>query len=225
MSKISGILLVIRDGKKQLSLEKVEERIDGTLWYQGSPILDSQAPGGLSKEELAPLTRGKKYDKIPAASFAKRGENPSGLLVLTQAEWDACPENVAARQAAERKEAERQARIESLFPGLKELEAAADDEERYGDQFIHMVNDESNDGAWPPKPIKVRYADLVAKYPVAATYLKARRLAETSHWASGRGGIYQRAVTRMESGEDAHKVFAEAEAEWSEVARKGVQNS
>lgn len=122
-------------------------------------------------------------------------------------------------------EAARQAKLENLFPGLSQLQNAAEDEERYADQFARMMDDEGNDGARPPKPIKVRYADLAQKFPQAASYLEAQRLATGSHWASGRGPVYDRAVARMEAGEDTATVLVEAEKEWSEIALRACMNS
>jgi hypothetical protein len=94
-------------------------------------------------------------------------------------------------------------KLNSLFPGLRELEAAIDDFERYQRDFQRMMDDESNDGARPPRGPRGNVAELSAKYPAAATYLRAQELATGSHWGSGRGPIFERAVERMEISEAA----------------------
>jgi hypothetical protein len=111
-----NLLLVIRNGEIKLRLPKWEQRPDGTLWVTGSPLLDKDAAGAPPLEELKRLTNEKRYSEIPAACFLKRGESPTGALVLTEAEWEAHPSNTAAaaaeaafqaRYAAQIKEARR----------------------------------------------------------------------------------------------------------------------
>jgi hypothetical protein len=96
---IMTVLLVIRRGEVKLTLPNPTVKADGSIWAMGNPVLDSEAAGAPDRATLAKLTKAKSYNKIPASCFAKRGENPSGLLILTQEEWDARPERKAAIDA------------------------------------------------------------------------------------------------------------------------------
>lgn len=225
MSRFTEVVLVIRNGTIKLTLPNVEQRADGTLWHGENAIIDGEADGGLARDQLTRLVKSRKYSQVPAVYFARHGANPSGLLVLTKSEWEARPEQRAAREAAAQARATEAARLESLFPGLAQLKAALEDEERYQHEFSRMMEDENNDGARPPRPARASSAQLAEQFPAAALYLRAQSLAVSSHWASGRGPIFGRAVERMAAGEDPAAVLADAEREWSEVAQRAVENS
>lgn len=101
-------------------------------------------------------------------------------------------------------------------PGLAELRRAGGDESRYAHDFNRMMEDEYNDGARPPAPVRVRYSDLAIKFPAAAGYLKAEDWEAASHFAKSAAG--NRAKSRIAAGENVELVLAEMEAEWTAYA-------
>ena len=90
--------VMIRDGKETMRLPNCTPRADGSLWCSGMPILDGLAPGGLTKAQIEPLAKARKFAEIPACNFAKLGTNPSGLVIRWADEYDA--EQRAAYQEA-----------------------------------------------------------------------------------------------------------------------------
>lgn len=110
--------------------------------------------------------------------------------------------------------AAQEAAIAKAIPGLAELRAAVEDEERYHDEFERMMEDEGNDGARPPKPIKIESATVRAQYPIAAAYIKAEAWEQASHYAKSAAG--KRAKQRLEAGEPYQQVIAEMDAEWTQ---------
>ena len=119
---------------------------------------------------------------------------------------------VAVDLAAERR-ATLAASCATNVPGLHELEAALNNEERYSREFERMMEDGNNDGVNPPRPISVSTADVAAKYPIAAAYHKAECWAKASHYA--KSGAGKRAKVRIAGGEAWEKVIGDMEAEWS----------
>lgn len=94
-------------------------------------------------------------------------------------------------------------------PGLNELIAAHNAEEKYADDFNAMMDDENNDGVNPPTRPTVKSSELAKQYPIAAAYLKAESWECSSHHvksSEGRkakniiaeGGYYANAITAME---------------------------
>ena len=72
--------------------------------------------------------------------------------------------------------------LEKTIPGLRKLEAAREDVNRYFEQFSEMMEDENNDGVRPPKPIDINLVKVLEeKYPIATAYLKAESY-EYSSW-------------------------------------------
>ena len=120
----------------------------------------------------------------------------------------------AEKEAAEKRAMEEYKSKIKAIEGLDELRNALADERRYHDEFEEMMRDESNDGAFPPKPIAVKYADIAPKYPRAAAFLKAEDWSYSSHYI--KSSIGRRAKERIINGEDHEIVIAEMEAEWSE---------
>lgn len=99
--------------------------------------------------------------------YARLATNP-GLAEAVAAYRAAVDAEIAADDAA----------LESACPGISELKDAVADQERHDRQFSRMMDDESNDGARPPRGPKASVADLQRKYPRAALYLRAE-------WQSG----------------------------------------
>lgn len=89
-------------------------------------------------------------------------------------------------------------KMETLFPGISALRAAQYDEERYSHQFNRMMEDEGNDGARPPAPVKADLNNLVKQYPRAAIYLKAESYAAASNHHKSSAGT--NAMRLLETG-------------------------
>jgi len=104
---INGCLHVIRDGKLVLALPGPSITInpDGTIWYEGSPLLGVSDPA--EKARIADLSRAKSYDRIPAEYFTRLGDNPNGLWAGDDEMWAAHPVKLAEDQAAAEKAAKK----------------------------------------------------------------------------------------------------------------------
>ena len=109
--------------------------------------------------------------------------------------------------------AEAEAKLKANVPGLDELRAAYEDAEREYQEFRAMMKNEYNDGARPPKPA-ANPAELAAKYPVAAAYLKAEAWSMASHYAKAAAG--RKAMENIANGEDYKTALATMEKEWAE---------
>ena len=111
--------------------------------------------------------------------------------------------------------------LEANVPGIHEaltLSAAASNESaRYRRDFNRMMDDESNDGARPPKPenhtASEKLSVLLANNPRAALYLKAKSQDESTSWAdnTGKGAAGRKAMEILATGgsiEDATAALA-----------------
>lgn len=134
-----------------------------------------------------------------------------GREVLTHDEYMARTREIAAAN---------EAKLLAAVPGLNELRAACEDVARYHEQFERMMEDEGNDGARPPKPIKGDVDALRAQYPVAAAYLKAESWSYAEHYA--KSGAGKKAMERIANGEDHVAAVADMEAEWSAHCSKHI---
>lgn len=113
---------------------------------------------------------------------------------------------------AKRAREEREAKLKAI-EGLEELKHALYDEQRYRHEFNAMMDDESNDGAFPPKPVKVKYKDIAPKYPRAVAYLKAENYSFSENMGKRMAG--KKALERILNGEDHELALADMEKEWS----------
>ena len=115
--------------------------------------------------------------------------------------------STAFRSAAKQEEHDR---LEKAVPGihdvLNEHSAVSADFERHRTGLNKMMADENNDGVNPPRaPDRSRADRLEATLksnPRAALYLKAKRQAESAHWAdnTGSGEAGRNAMRILESG-------------------------
>jgi len=80
-------LVMVRDGTVKLRVPRVEERSDGTLWCNDSPLLNATGLGALPADATKALVRAKAWSNIPAGAWARMGENAGGLLVIESDEW------------------------------------------------------------------------------------------------------------------------------------------
>jgi hypothetical protein len=139
---------------------------------------------------------------IPSNFFSMGGypvrKSARGLIDRA---WAAYQEEIGSRIAAE-DAAERAA-----IPGVAELRAAKEDEERYRREFAQMMEDEQNDGVRPPRCAKVSVAEVAKRYPRAAVYLRAEAYSYACHWA------------KAKAGEEAMQILLAAGAESEAVAK------
>ncbi|MDI9561920.1 MAG: hypothetical protein QM235_12130 [Pseudomonadota bacterium] len=103
---MDGVLRLIRDDEVKITLPgpSITIKKDGTVWYQGSPILGITDP--VKKAEAAKAVKAKKFDKIPSDAFCRIGKNPNGLELVDDAAWATHP-----LKAAQEAEAAREAEI------------------------------------------------------------------------------------------------------------------
>ncbi len=110
--------------------------------------------------------------------------------------------------------------LAARVPGLDLLRAALADEDRYARQFNRMMEDESNDGARPPKPVKANLDNLREQYPIAAAYIHAESYSLASNYAKSSAG--SKAIKAIEAGQDAIAAIATMEKEWSDYCMQVV---
>jgi len=136
--------------------------------------------------------------------WAHMGTNEGGRVILSDAEYMSRLQDIRDG---------RTAKLRAACPGIEELRAAYDDVARYHEQMERMMADEGNDGARPPRPIKGDVDALRAKYPAAASYLRAESWSYADHYA--KSGAGRRAMVRIEAGDNHAQVMADMEREWS----------
>jgi len=121
---------------------------------------------------------------------------------------------LAEKEAQE--EARRQAKKAKIaaIEGLEEINNAINAETEYNRAFNKMMEDESNDGVFPPKKPAINSADLKQKYPRAAAYIKAENWSFADHYVKSAAG--KKAKERIVNGEDYKTVITEMEKEFSD---------
>lgn len=112
-------VVVIRAGAVKLVLPNADIRADGTVWYNGVPLLDGEATGCLPVADATAAVKAQRWSDIPAQQYARLGTSPSGLRVVDQDVWQA-EQDEAARPACEawaaaHPGAAERARISALF--------------------------------------------------------------------------------------------------------------
>lgn len=153
--------------------------------------------GRQSISDTKPLDR--RQDAKAIDSLKARGLDPSqyvkmGAVLMHQ---DTADQLQAVRDQARKV---RQAAFAANVPGLSELQSSRDEQDRYSSEFARMMDDESNDGARPPRgPSGASYSDLSAKFPRAAMYLKAEAYGMSSH--PDKNGAGKRAMQMILDGE------------------------
>lgn len=110
----------------------------------------------------------------------------------------------------------------SEVTGISEIENARDEWAEYHRKVARQHETEDGCCEWPRKP-SVIVADLVARYPVAAAWLRAEGFSYAANDLKAGAGL--RALERLGAGEDHETVIAEMEAEWSQAATAAVWNS
>nr|DAH83808.1 MAG TPA: hypothetical protein [Caudoviricetes sp.] len=134
------------------------------------------------------------------------------LLKAHPAEMQEIKAALLAEQTEERETAERRRNFRAAIPGLKELEAAKEEQAAYREAFSRAID--SGDGIYPHKP-KSDPAELSAQYPMAAAMLRAESYSRASNYHKAAAG--QKAVERILDGEDWEKAISDMEAEWKDA--------
>lgn len=118
-----------------------------------------------------------------------------------------------AEQTEECETAERRQNLRDAIPGLKELEAAKEEQAAYREAFERTMD--SGDGIYPAKP-KSDPAELSARYPMAAAMLRAESYSRAANYR--KASVGRKAVERILDGEDWEKVINDMETEWNKAA-------
>lgn len=133
------------------------------------------------------------------------------------------PEIIAYLQAqkatAEEAAAQRKAKINAI-EGLDALYDAMNAAAEYYDAFNRMMDDPDNDGAFPPKKPDVTPAEVSAKYPRAAAYVKAETWSRAAHYAKAASG--QKALEAIINGADYASAIEAMEAEWTAYCNERI---
>ena len=170
------------------------------------------------KQQLS--TAAREIFKHSGLSFALMGdkmavsprEKAVKLLKAHPAEMQEIKAALLAEQTEERETAERHDNFRAAIPGLKELEAAKEEQAAYREAFARAVD--SGDGIYPTKP-KSDPAELSAQYPMAAAILRAESYSRAANYHKASAG--SKAVERILDGEDWEKAISDMEAEWQEA--------
>lgn len=117
-----------------------------------------------------------------------------------------------AEEADERETAERRRDFRAAIPGIKELEAAKEEQAIYREAFARAVD--SGDGIYPAKP-ESDPVELSAQYPMATAVLRAESYSRAANYRKASAG--RKAVERILDGEDWEKAISDMETEWHEA--------
>lgn len=150
-------------------------------------------------------------DKIQIPGGKKLAK--SELEPIISAKPEIIAELKARREAEAKAREDAKAKLMANVPGLQILRDAISRQEAYREAFNRMMEDESNDGANPPKKPTDDIVALKAQYPAAAAYLKAESYEYASHYAKSAAG--RKAKQAIADGADYTAVLAQMEAEWS----------
>lgn len=134
------------------------------------------------------------------------------LLKAHPAEMQEIKAALLAEQTEERETAERHDNFRAAISGLKELEAAKEEQAAYREAFARSVD--SGDGIYPAKP-KSDPTELSARYPMAAAMLRAESYSRAANYR--KAGAGRKAVERILDGDDWEKAISDMEAEWKEA--------
>ncbi len=117
-----------------------------------------------------------------------------------------------AAEKEERAARERQAKIDAIT-GLKELHAAIEDMNKWQEEFEQNWERGDSGVGLRAKP-QYDFETMREKYPRAAAYLKADKMASAAHYAKAAAG--EKARERIINGEDYEQAIADAEKEWND---------
>lgn len=97
---MKGCLHIVRGSEKKLTLPgpSVQIKNDGTIWYEGNPLLGIDDPA--VKARVVILIKAHKYSAIPAEYYTRLGDNPNGLWAGNDAAWSNHPVKIVADHKA-----------------------------------------------------------------------------------------------------------------------------
>ena len=212
------------DGSKLL---KITMGLDGKRAIIVHTYVDGQAhdsfyPGtyGLAKNDPARVLRPVDSPKVPkgTCSVGRLGILPESVAKVRPLVADAFDALVsAATDLRAKADADLEAAVPGAFEAIRLWNAYEAEVERFDSEFESMMDDEHNDGAFPPAPLsrspKEALDAHLGSHPRAAIYLKAYRQDLHAHWAdnSGSGSSAKRAMSILSSGgdiEEARKALA-----------------
>lgn len=113
-----------------------------------------------------------------------------------------------------------EAELDKNVPGLQELRAAMDAEIDYAKAFEAMMDDEHNDGVFPPSLPVVKASEVAARYPIAASYIEADHWEDSSHHVKAAAG--RKAKKIIAQGGDHQSAITAMHHEWDEYCRKSI---
>jgi len=189
---------------------------DGKIYCNGELLHD-----GVYRHHITEI---KDAPKSLLDSIAKNKLDMTGRVYVGGAKFHLTVMREVAEEAARQTEEIRAATDPlNVIEGYKELKAAYADVGRYHMEFDRMMEDEGNDGARLPNPVKIDPKELAKKYPRAEAYIEAERYSNAGHYAKTAAG--EKAKKRIIAGEDYTAVLADMEAEWHKAAEEAVWNS
>lgn len=133
--------------------------------------------------------------------------------------WLLIQREIAEEAAKQYEEIEAATDPNNIIEGYRELKAAYSDVERYHRQFNKMMDDEYNDGANPPKPVKADPEEIARKYLKMEGWANSSSATSTGFAKSQAG---EKAVKRLVEGDDIEEVLAEAEAALKAAVNKAI---
>lgn len=148
--------------------------------------------------------------KVCNASAAKRDDM---IEIIKDKKAEIIAYINAEREAKTRARAEREAKIASI-EGLSEVRDAIRAEHEYHVAFEKMIDDEYNDGVFPPKVPETDSGALKARYPRAAAYLKAESWSCSENFVKSNAG--SKAMERIINGDDYDAAIRDMEKEFSD---------
>lgn len=187
--------------------EGSEIGVIGGAWIEGLGETNASTLGFCSGASLRAWSSFKGFENMidPDASYEcfKFTSPVDGAACLDKASTDALREFKRAlfwariEQAGVRAQEEKAAE-EAAIPGLRELRAAYDAEEKYRSDFAAAMEDEMRDGVNMPVAPRTDIDALAAQYPRANLFLKAEGYADASHYAKASAG--RKAMTLLREG-------------------------
>ena len=187
--------------------EGSEIGVIGGAWIEGLGETNASTLGFCSGASLRAWSSFKGFENMidPDASYEcfKFTSPVDGAACLDKASTDALREFKRAlfwariEQAGVRAQEETAAE-EAAIPGLRELRAAYDAEEKYRSDCATALEDEMRDGVNIPVAPRTDIDALAAQYPRANLYLKAEGYADASHYAKASAG--RKAMTLLREG-------------------------
>jgi hypothetical protein len=213
--KSDGIEIIARSNFPALRHISIEYWRDEKLLGTALIALGEQSEN-LSESSIAAL---RKAGKDPATRREFRGRTKAILPAEIALKIDALSRNAEAEaEAADALDAQQLAGI----AGLSELQSAIDAWEQYGAKLEAMMEDENNDGVFPPKKPEVSITELRIQFPRAAAYIDAQTFAQADHYVKAAAG--HKAMQAILSGADHTQAIAKMKNDWAAYCDKHIWN-